>query len=91
MFVQLFEYWIGCQFRSIPEATALFRTKQYAILAPTSFICLLSMVPKHNHADIELSADDAHLFKTMQQNCAKFREAVKLFRMRKQDTEEVEE
>ena len=43
--VQVFEHMYSGLFRAIPEATALFFTKWFALLQPISFLCLLSSSP----------------------------------------------
>ena len=43
--VQVFEHMYSGLFRAIPEATALFFTKRFALLQPISFLCLISSRP----------------------------------------------
>lgn len=39
--VQLFQHRLGPQFRSVPDATALFQTKQFLLLSSFQFLCLI--------------------------------------------------
>jgi hypothetical protein len=80
--VQLFEKIHGTQFRSIPSATALLQTKQFAHILPINFLCLLSAVPKLLPTGLELGAEDSERFKKLATGEAKFDDAMKLFRKR---------
>jgi hypothetical protein len=44
--VQVSEPMFARIFRSIPEAIAIFQTKQFALIPPYSFFCLLSSPPE---------------------------------------------
>lgn len=81
----------GRQFRVIPEATAPFLTKQFALLPPASFLCSLSsppdIPPNSNH--LELCLADVSVFQNLQAGHGKFKNAMTLFRKRNQaDMEE---
>ncbi|KAJ7907834.1 hypothetical protein B0H13DRAFT_1618080, partial [Mycena leptocephala] len=80
--VQLFEKIHGTQFRSIPSATALLQTKQFAHILPINFLCLLSAVPKLLPTGLELGAEDSERFKKLATGEAKLNDAMKLFRKR---------
>jgi hypothetical protein len=84
--VQVFEHMYGRQFRVIPEATAPFLTKQFALLPPISFLCSLSSLPviplNSNH--LELPPIDISLFHNLQAGHGRFKNAMALFRKRKQ-------
>jgi len=85
--VQLFEYMHGRQFRSIPEATSIFQTKQFALLGSNAFLCLLSLPPRSTVPGLELSQEDADRFKNLLMHEDKFKEAMRLFRKRGQGKE----
>ena len=76
----------------IPKATALFLTKQFAMLPPASFLCSLSssldILPNSNH--LELSLADVLLFQNLQAGHNEFKDAMTLFRKRNQADMEVE-
>ena len=81
--VQVFEHMYGRQFRVIPEATALFFTKQFALLPPISFLSTLSSPPdipsSSNH--LELSLEGISIFRVCksQAGCSQFEKAMTLF------------
>jgi len=85
--VQVFEHMYSGLFRVIPEATALFFTKRFALLQPISFLCLLSSSPdtatSSNH--LELARADLVLFQTLQAHRTRFESAMTLSRKRKVD------
>lgn len=73
---------------SIPQATALLQSKQFAtLLPPFRFICLLDSVPKATPAGFEISQVDHDRFRTFLQGGEKFRIAEKLFKKRKKQAE----
>ncbi|KAJ7320998.1 hypothetical protein DFH08DRAFT_713262, partial [Mycena albidolilacea] len=63
--VQMFENLHGAQFRSIPSATAVVQTKQFAHIPPIHFLCLLSAPARLIPTGIELIQEDAVRFKTL--------------------------
>jgi hypothetical protein len=71
----------GHQFCGIPEATALFLTKQFTLLPPASFLCSLlpspDIHPNSNHLEPPLS--DVSLFQNLQAGHGKLKDAMKLF------------
>ncbi|KAJ7242483.1 hypothetical protein C8J57DRAFT_1084298 [Mycena rebaudengoi] len=80
--VQLFEKIHGTKFRSIPTATGVLQTKQFAHIPPVNFLCLLSAVPKLVPSGLALGADDSDRFKKFSPGLDKFNEAMVLFRKR---------
>ncbi|KAJ7602998.1 hypothetical protein DFH06DRAFT_1350726 [Mycena polygramma] len=84
--VQLFEKLHGTQSRSIPSATAILQTKQFAHVPPINFLCLLSAVPKLLPTGLELGADDSERFKKLSMGLNKFDDAIKLSRKRGKKT-----
>ncbi|KAF8207331.1 hypothetical protein K438DRAFT_1962263 [Mycena galopus ATCC 62051] len=80
--VQVFENLHGAQFRSIPLATAVVQTKQFAHIPPIQFLCLLSAPARLIPTGIELTQEDAARFKSLTGGLGKFNEAMKLFRKR---------
>ncbi|KAJ6456899.1 hypothetical protein C8R45DRAFT_781144, partial [Mycena sanguinolenta] len=80
--VQLFENLHGSQFRSIPTSTAVLQTKQFAHIAPISFLCLLSAVPKLGPTGLELGPEDSELFKKLSRGFDTFVAAMVLSRKR---------
>ena len=87
--VQVFEHMYGRQFRVIPKATALFFTKQFALLPPISFLSTLSSPPDipSNSNHLELSLEDISIFRKLQAGHSRFEKAMTLFRKRKQADE----
>ncbi|KAJ7827971.1 hypothetical protein B0H14DRAFT_3719732 [Mycena olivaceomarginata] len=81
--VQVLEHLHGTQFRSIPSATAVVQTKQFALIPPIYFLCLLSAPARLIPTGIELTQEDAVRFKTLAGGLEKFKEAIKLFRRRR--------
>lgn len=90
--VQIFEHMHARQFHSIPEATSILQTKQFALLSSISFLCLLSSTPNTTAVGIELAQEDAERFKTLLAGQATFK-AMRLSRKRgrgKQNAEKAE-
>ena len=84
--IQVFEHMHGRQFRAIPSATATLQTKQFVILSSYAFICLLSSSPKIRPTGLELGQEDAERFLRNLSGEGKFKEAMRLFRKRKQES-----
>ena len=57
--VKVFEHMHGRLFRDHPDATAIFRTKQFAFLTSNAFLCLLASIPKTVPAELELAQMEA--------------------------------
>jgi len=74
-------------FQVILEATALFFTKQFALLQPISFLCLLLSLPDTvtNSSHLELAHADLMLFQMLQAQCTRFENAMMLLQKRKTD------
>lgn len=84
--VQLFEHLYGSSFRVIPEATASFMTKQFALLPSTRFLCLIRgcvNIPDRLPT-FEIGLTDRDIFNSLQAGHAKFTSAMKMFAKRKQ-------
>jgi len=79
MAVQVFEHMHSRQFREHPDATATFRTKQFALLASTAFLCLIS-TPKTVPTGLELAQQNAQRFVQLSSGEKKFKDAMRLFR-----------
>ena len=90
--VQLFEHMYGPQFRSIPESTAVFQTKQFAIVAPLSFISVVSAPVTCTQTGVELGARDAGIFGSLQKCQTTLAKVIKdsQKRSRARDTEEMD-
>jgi uncharacterized membrane protein len=80
--VQIFEYVHARQFRSIPEATSILQTKQFALLGSISFLCLLSSTPVVTAIGMELTQEDTEHFKILYAAESNFKEAMCLSRKR---------
>ncbi|KAJ7693090.1 hypothetical protein B0H17DRAFT_873689, partial [Mycena rosella] len=78
--VQVFENLHGAQFRSIPMATAVLQTKQFAHIPSINFLCLLSAAPKIVPTGLELGAEDSERFRTLSRGLNGFNAAMTLFR-----------
>lgn len=74
----------GPEFRVIPEATASFLTKQFAIFPHINFLTLLSSAPNipHRCTSFELGSADHRLFEALQAGHSKFTNAMSLFSKR---------
>jgi hypothetical protein len=83
MAVQVFEHMHGRQFREHPDATAMFRTKQFALLASNAFLCLIS-TPKTVPNGVELSQQEANQYAQLLSGEKKFNDAMRLMRKRGQ-------
>jgi len=75
--VQLFEHMYGPQFRSIPESTAVLQTKQFVMLLPLSFISVVSAPVSSTQTGVELGAQDAVVFGSLQKYQAKLAQVIK--------------
>ncbi|KAJ7849510.1 hypothetical protein B0H14DRAFT_3668205 [Mycena olivaceomarginata] len=85
--VQVYELAHARTFRAYPKATSLLQTFQFRQLPPFTFLCRLSGTPIVNHMGIELTHEDANLFKELNSAIACFDTAVKLSRSRKKAKE----
>ncbi|KAJ7903001.1 hypothetical protein B0H13DRAFT_2335353 [Mycena leptocephala] len=85
--VQVFELAHARQFRAYPQATSLLHTYQFRQLQPFAFLCRLSHAPSVNPSGIELTVEEASLFKDLSSAIGCFGAAVKLSRSRKKSAE----
>ena len=62
--VQLFEYFIGRQFRAVPQALTWLQVKQSALLPAASFLCTLDDVPWNimETENLQISVSDTARF-----------------------------
>ncbi|KAJ6618077.1 hypothetical protein B0H10DRAFT_2379381 [Mycena sp. CBHHK59/15] len=85
--VQVFELAHARQFRAIPQATSFLYTHQFRQLPPFTFLCRLTGKPDVNAVGLELSPDDANLFKDLNSGINSINTAVKLSKSRKKAAE----
>ncbi|KAJ6556704.1 hypothetical protein B0H10DRAFT_2201541 [Mycena sp. CBHHK59/15] len=85
--VQVFELAHARQFRAIPQATSFLYTHQFRQLPPFTFLCRLTGKPDVNAVGLELSPDDANLFKDLNSGINSINIAVKLSKSRKKAAE----
>ncbi|KAJ7488491.1 hypothetical protein B0H11DRAFT_1686209, partial [Mycena galericulata] len=81
--VQVFELVHARQFRAIPRATSLLQTHQFRLLPPFTFLCCLEGTPIATPTGLELTINDAALFKDLKAGIKCFDTAVKKSRSRK--------
>jgi hypothetical protein len=70
----------GCLFRDHPDVTAIFKTKQLALLTSNAFLCLLFSTPKAIPTGLELAQKDAEVFMKM---LSSEKDAMRSFRKRR--------
>jgi hypothetical protein len=66
--VQIFQHRLGPQFRSVPDTTALFQTKQFLLLSSIQFLCLIekTISPQQSSMPfIELLPQDVDRYKAL--------------------------
>ena len=83
--VQLFQHRLGPHFRSVPDATALFQTKQFLLLSSIQFLCLIEtkLSPQQSSAPfIELSTRDIDHYKALKNGQKELTAALKLSKKR---------
>ena len=83
--VQLFQYRIARQFRSVPDATAIFQTKQFLLLSSLQFLCLIDT--KITDAQlaasfIELTPDDVDRYRALRNGEKELTAVIKLSKKR---------
>ena len=71
------------QFRDHLDATAIFHTKQYALLTSNAFLCLLASVPKTVPSGLELVQKDSEQFMQLSLGEEKFMDATHFFNKKK--------
>ena len=84
--VQLFQHRLGPRFRSVPDATALFQTKQFILLSSIQFLCLIDSETKLPQAPpnqqstlfIELLPQDIDSYKALKNGQKELTVALKL-------------
>jgi hypothetical protein len=76
---QLFEHFIGRQFRAIQQAQALLQVKQFALVPATSFLCVLENEPQKimDSENLQISASDADRFDRYSRNIQNIKSAIK--------------
>ena len=77
--VQVFEHMYGRQFRVHPDATAIFHTKQFALLTSKAFLRPLASVPKTVPSGLELAQKDSEQFMQLSLGEEKFKDATHFF------------
>ncbi|KAJ7659816.1 hypothetical protein DFH06DRAFT_1326841 [Mycena polygramma] len=87
MGVQVFELAHARQFRAYPQATSFLQTYQFRRIAPFTFLSRLSASPRTNPTGLELTPEDANLFKDLTSVIGRLDAAVKLSRSRKKVSE----
>ena len=81
--VQIYKCIMGSQFWTIPEATSLLQTVQYAKIHLHKFLCILQGLLNISDSDISLSGADTKLFNTLRAKQPKIKKAMELFGKRK--------
>jgi hypothetical protein len=83
--VQLFQYRLARQFRSVPDMTAIFQTKQFLLLSSLQFLCLAdSKISREQLATsfIELSLEDVNRYRALREGQKELIAAIKLSKKR---------
>jgi hypothetical protein len=84
--VQLFQHRLGQQFRSVPDATAPFQTKQFLLLPSIQFLCLTEtklVSPQQSLTPyIELLPQDVDRYKALKNGQKELTAALKLSKKR---------
>ncbi|KAJ6615753.1 hypothetical protein B0H10DRAFT_2220086 [Mycena sp. CBHHK59/15] len=88
---QVYDPFLGSQFRAHTAATARLYTKQFRLLPPFTFLCHLSATPKKTEVGLELASADMALFRDLNKDIKSFDTAVKSSRSRKKVVEEEDE
>ncbi|KAJ6610874.1 hypothetical protein B0H10DRAFT_2193181 [Mycena sp. CBHHK59/15] len=87
---QVYDPFLGSQFRAHTAATARLYTKQFRLLPPFTFLCRLLATPKKTEVGLELASADMALFRDLNKDIKSFDTAVKSSRSRKKVVEEDE-
>ncbi|KAJ6597313.1 hypothetical protein B0H10DRAFT_2197023 [Mycena sp. CBHHK59/15] len=87
---QVYDPFLGSQFRAHTAATARLYTKQFRLLPPFTFLCRLLATPKKTEVGLELASADMALFRDLKKDIKSFDTAVKSSRSRKKVVEEDE-
>lgn len=83
--VQLYQYRLGRQFRSVPDATAIFQTKQFLLLPSIQFLCLVdSKIPLQQSTSpfIDLRSEDLDRYRALRDGQKDLTAALKLWKKR---------
>jgi hypothetical protein len=77
--VQLYEHFIGRQFRAVPQALTSLQVKQFTLLPAASFLCVLDNVPWNimETENLQISAPDAARFDKLTRQTQNIMSAVK--------------
>lgn len=69
MAVQVFEHWIGLQFRAIPQSLQTLQAKRFALVPSNSFLCAMHSTPEELfNGGLKISQTDSALFKYLTEN-----------------------
>lgn len=76
---QIFEHFIGRQFRAIPQAQALLQVKKFALVPATSFLCALENEPWRimDSENLQISASDTDRFDRYTRKIQNIKSAIK--------------
>jgi hypothetical protein len=76
---QVFEHFIGRQFRAVPQAQTSLQVKQYALVPATSFLCVLENAPWRimESANLQISVSDTNLFDRLVRQIQSIKLAIK--------------
>ncbi|KAJ7851297.1 hypothetical protein B0H14DRAFT_3662242, partial [Mycena olivaceomarginata] len=85
--VQVFELSHARTFCAYPKATSFLQTYQFRQVPPFTFLCRLSGMPTSNATGLELTPEDAKLFRELNSAIGCFDRAVKMSRSRKKAKE----
>ena len=83
--VQLFQYHLARQFRSVPDATAIFQTKQFLLLSSLQFLCLVdTKISPHQlfTSFLELLPEDVDRYRALREGQKELTTAIKLSKKR---------
>ncbi|PPQ87308.1 hypothetical protein CVT25_002058 [Psilocybe cyanescens] len=83
--VQLFQYRLARQFRSVPDATAIFQTKQFLLLSSLQFLCLADTkisAEQLARSFVELTQEDTDRYRALRDGQKELTAAIKLSRKR---------
>ena len=83
--VQLFQFHLARQFRSAPDATAIFQTRQFLLLSSLQFLCLIDTKISTQQSErpfIELSPEDLSRYKSLKDGQRELTVALKLSKKR---------
>jgi hypothetical protein len=73
--IQLFDHFIGVQFRAIPAGQTL-HVKRFSLVPSSAFLCTLASAPSILENGLKISQQDGILFRTLKEGCADIVKAV---------------